>query len=876
MKYQLTISNKGLPTLLFIALLFICKSVYSIQIPQTEQGFISDSLSTTVDSSKNALSLKDSTKSDTIIIPKSKSALTSKINYKAKDSIRYSMDLKEAYLYGDAEVTYEDIKLIAEFIKVDQENMIIYASGVTDSTGKAKGKPIFTQGKDSYKSESMTYNFKTNKGKIKEVYTEQGEGYLLGEAVKVVREEGKKDIIYGYKNKYTTCNLDHPHFYIGINKAKITEKQIVSGPAFLVIEDVPLPLVVPFGFFPNSTGRKSGIIIPSYGTSQSQGFFLSGLGFYWGSNDFFDAAIQSDIYTNGSFNSNSNIRYRKRYKYNGNLGFDYGIIRNGVRELEPLGGYNVVENFRIRWRHAQDAKANPGSTFSANVNAGSSSYLRNFSYDINQNLSNQLSSSISYTKSFRNSPFSMSISGAHNQNLVNKTVNVTLPQFVTTMSRINPLENKNRVGKAAFYEKLGVNYTLNAQNTISTSDSILFTPEAKGLLKNGVSHSIPVSLPITVFKYAKLTPNITYRDVWYFKEINKSFDAGLNQVVNDTINGFTRYGSVNFGTNLSTQLYGFLKVNALGVSAIRHVFQPTFSYSVTPDYSTSDYNYFKTVQSDSLGTIQTYSIHEGGIFGTPSSRKQQNVGVNLGNNIEMKVRSKKDTVTGFKKIPIFNSLNGSARYNLAADSLNLSTISISGNTTLFEKIRVNFNGGIDPYQIIADTNGNAIKINEYQYIKDQRVGRLTSASVAIGGNLNPEILKRTISPEMAIDPALQYYIQDPSQYVDFNIPWSLGVNFNLTYSKPGFEKPNYTKSLRFNGDINVTEKWKVGFSSGYDLEDREITATSLSIYRDLHCWDLSIQWNPIGVRTFYLINLKVKASVLQDLKLSKRSPNYFN
>jgi lipopolysaccharide assembly outer membrane protein LptD (OstA) len=798
----------------------------------------------------------DSLIADSIKGPKVpyKKDLKTKVEYTAKDSIVYSVDGKMVYLYGDAVATYGDINLSAEYIQLNQQNFEIFAKGVADSTGAVKGSPIFEEGGKKYETNEIIYNFKTKIGKIKDVYTIEGEGYLQGEKVKKTPE----DELYVYHGKYSTCNLKHPHFYININKSKVTKKRIVTGPAYLVVEDVPLPLALPFGFFPKKTTKSSGIIIPQYGEDRSLGFFFRDGGYYFTISDYMDLALRGTIYTNGSYMLGSAYRYALRYKFNGNLNLKYSLRKLGEPETPS---FQAQRYFFVTWQHNQDPKASLSSRFSANVNAGSSRYLKDNTYNVNNILQNDLNSSINYSKNWIGKPYSMSIGLNHNQNVQAKTVNLVLPNTSFNLSRLTPLQSKSGIGETKWYQNLGLSYAGRFKNQINTFDSLLFTPEALKDFRNGINHSIPVTLPFKTLKYVNVNPQFNYNEYWSFSEINKSFNGST--IVSDTVYRFLR----------GSDLYGMFNINKMGIVALRHVFNPSISYSLKPDFSEERFGYFKKVQSDTLSNTTQYSRFEHNVFGGPSVGKSSSLGVNLGNNLEMKVKSKADTITNTKKITLLQSFNVNGSYNFAIDSFNLSNININARTQLFDKINLDFTGSFDPY-VIDKTTGR--RVNALEWETNNRPARFKGFTFATSGSLNPSLAKRKITPKNEFEAQQLSYINTyPENFVDFNIPY----NFNYTYSVTFNADQNngqsrYTQSLLFSGDVNVTKNWKIGFNSGYNLDTKEFTPTQLNIYRDLHCWDLSINWIPFGTYQSYRVDLKVKASILQDLKLTRRKDFY--
>jgi hypothetical protein len=815
----------------------------------------------------------DSVSLDSIITPGKKgSAIKSKIVYKAKDSIVYDITGTQVFLYNGAEVYYEKITLKADFIRIDQKNKVVYAHGVPDSLGVIKGKPVFTDNGQVYNSDDMSYNFETKKGKIKQVTTQQGEGYLLADDVK----KNQYDEVFIKDGKYTTCNLPHPHFYIALTKAKNTSNKTISGPAYLVVEDVPLPLALPFGFFPRKSGRSSGILLPEVGEDRALGFFMRNGGYYFGVSDHLDLALRGDIYSKGSYGFNTLARYNTRYRYNGNVYASYSDRRFGEPETVD---FTQTKDFSLNWMHTQDTKARPGTRFNANVNIASRNNFRNSrTPSIQSIVQNNLASSISYSKTWAGTPFSFNSSLSHNQNLQTGVVSISLPKATFSIARINPLDKKNRVGAQKWYQKIGFNYNLDLENRITTYDSLLFRQESIRKFDNGIRHTLPVSTSFNILKFINVSPSLNYNERWYFSTIEKSWNG--TSVVTDTLRGFRTARDYGFSTSMTTRVYGMFNVNRLGILKVRHVLTPTLNYSYRPDFASARYGYYKNVQVDTFGTVRPYSIFEQNTFGGPPAGRSSSVGFGLGNNIEMKVRTKNDSAASSRNVKIFDNVSVNSAYNFAADSLQLAPISLVAYTTLFDKISVNFNASYDPYVLRRDTLGRAVRVNEYEWDVNQRIGRLTSASLSLGTNLNPDAFRnkarqndRTVLRDKYSQRDLDYIDQNAMNYVDWTIPWSLSVNYILSYSRPEYQSTT-TQSLNFNGDLSVTPKWKIGFTSGYDFKLMEITPTSLNIYRDLHCWDLAINWIPFGTYQRYSVDLKVKASILQDLKLSRRREYY--
>ncbi len=821
------------------------------------------------------------TKTDTLIKKsKSSSGLTAKVTYNAEDSIRYSRDGSIVYLYGKSRIIYEDFQLDADYIRLDQKNNTVFASGYQDvKNNRYRGKPILKQGSEPpLTTDSLLFNYKTKKGKSYGIFTSLDEGYLhAGQFKKNEYNEGF------FKNGiYTTCNLAHPHFGIHITRGIVTEKQIITGPAYLVIEDVPLPIGIPFGFFPKTNKRSSGILFPTFGEDAVRGFFMRDLGYYIGLSDYWDLALRGTIYSKGSYLGSADARYRKNYKYDGNIDLSYSSTRNGI---EGTPEYKPSTDFYIRWSHSQRPEANPGTTFSASVNAGTSQFNRNTaaggSYNITELTRNTVSSSISYGKVLADGLFNFTSSLSHDQNFADSTINLSLPVVNFHMNSISPFDRKDRVGDQKWYQKLTVSYNLDGKNSIATKDYLLFKKESLQKFSNGIQHNIPVGLSLNAFKFFQFTSGLQYNERWYLQTIRKRLSTTTNELVKDTIQGFSRAYEYSLNTGLSTKFYGQVNFKKGKLIALRHVISPSISFNYRPDFGADSYGYFRKV-ADANGSIQKYSIYENGIYGSPSAGRVASIGFNLDNNIEAKVRSTKDSVNNFVKIPILQSLNFSGGYNFAADSFKLSTINFSGRTALFkEKLGVNFNGTFDPYQI--NQLGN--RINQYA-INNGKIARLTNFGLSFDFNFNSATSKKRNDNLNKDDPSKQNINQqqkdeldlinrDPNAFVDFTIPWNINASYSFSYSKYSL-KSQISNTINFSGDLNVTPKWKVGYRSGYDFVAKKISITDFSIYRDLHCWDMAFTWIPFGQYKFYSVDLKVKASILQDLKLSKRRDYYNN
>ncbi len=776
------------------------------------------------------------------------------IDKSAKDSLKLDIINRKAYLYGDAVIKYQQTTITAAYIEIDWNKNTIYATTKTDTAGNTIGHPVFTEGAESFKAHEITYNFKNKKCIVKKIATKEGEGYILGKTVKKTED----DIFYLKKGDYTTCSAEKPHYAIRANKIKVIPgEKIITGPAYLTFFGIPTPLLFPFGYFPNQNKKSSGIIIPSYGESTNLGFYLRNGGYYFAMNDKIDLALKSDIYTKGSWNLRSFLRYKNRYKYYGNLNLSYG---NMVNSEKGFPDYSTKKDFNIIWKHYQDPKANPSLQFSANVNAGSSTFHKNNSYNANDFLTNTFVSSISLSKNWEGTPFNLSTNINHSQNTKTKIVNLTVPSITFNMNRISPFKKLGKKGKSHWYHKIGIRYTMNTKNDISIADSLLFQQNSLAKFRNGMQHNIPISTSIKVLKHFTLSPSFSLTERWYLSQIEKNWDPISNSVITDTLKKFTRAHNYSMSAGLNTKIYGMVQFKKSKLAAIRHVITPNLTFKYNPDFSNEKYGYYKTVQSDTIGNTHTYSTMQNGVYGSPGKGKSGNITFNLNNILELKTRSKKDTVENLKKVKLLESLNLSSSYNIFADSLNLSDITLNARTRFLDVFNITFFSRYDPYTSNKEQTQN---INTFELNANKRLARLTSLSTTIGIKLNDKSFgKKRTEEEKEKDEERDFY----------SIPWNLNADYGLTYNK-GYKSSAYadtTQSLTFSGNIKITPKWKIGFRSGYDFDEKELTYTSVDIYRDLHCWEMLFNWIPTGFHQSYTITIRVKASALRDLKFEKR------
>ena len=776
----------------------------------------------------------------------SQNTFNDRIIKNAKDSINIDIVNEKIHLYGDAEIEYGNIKINAGYIEIDWKTNIITAKPITDSLGNYVEKPFFQENNDSFQSNEIKYNFKTKKGIIKKINTKEGEGYILGEKVK----KTEKDILYLKKGDYTTCDAEKPHFSIRANKIKVIPgEKIITGPAYLRLFNFPTPLFLPFGYFPNKQEKSSGLIIPSYGESVNLGFFLKDGGYYFTLSDMLDLSIKGDIYSKGSWGLKSLMRYKKRYKFSGNLNLSYG---NMINSEKGFSDYSIKKDFFIRWSHNQDPKAHPSIQFSANVNAGSSTYHRNNSFNSNEYLSNTFQSSINLSKRWDGTPFTLSANLRHNQNTQTKIVNLSLPDISFNMTRVFPFKTLGEKGKKHWYHKIGVSYSSNIKNDISIADSLLFSNESLKSFRNGIKHTIPISTSMKVLKHFTFSPRINFTERWYSNQISKNWSIEDSLMITDTINKFTRAGEYNISSSINTKIYGMLVFKKGKIKAIRHVITPNLSFSYRPDFSNQKYGYYQSVQSTINGDSQEYSTMQNGIFGSPSKGKQGNIIFNISNILEAKVNTRDDTIKKVKKIKILESLNIGSSYNLFSDSLKLNDINLNARTRFLDIIDFNLSSRFDPYITNSNQTNN---LNEFEILTNGRLARFTNANVTIGLALSDKSFLKEIKNKKTS-----------------KVHWNLNANYSISYNK-GYKSSLYSdtiQSLNFSGNLKISDKWKFSFQSGYDFDTKKLTYSSINIYRDLHCWEMMLNLIPIGYHKSYTFTIRVKASVLQDLKLERK------
>ena len=852
-----------------------------------------DSLNITLDTIAKLTSFKevDSVKQDSVK-PKQE-FLTDKVKYKATDYISINQKEEKIYLYNEAEVYYEDMEIKSGIIVIDYKKNEVYAGRIKDSLGEYSQNPSFRQGESLVEPDSIRFNFDTEKALIFNSKTEQSGFHILGETTKKENDS----VIFMSKARFTTSeDPDDPEYYFQSNKIKfVPKKKIVVGPTNMVIADVPTPIGLPFGFFPLTDKQTSGIIIPTFGEQSSRGYFLQNGGYYFAISDYVDLAVLGDYYTNGSYGFRVENNYAYRYKFRGKLSFRY---ENLIKEERGFPDYSKSTIYNLRWSHSQDAKANPNSRFSASVNLGSSKYFQQSVNQLNvaNRLNNTLSSSVSYSKTFQGEPqVNLSATATHSQNTNTESINMTLPSIQGSISRIYPFAPK--IGaKKGILQNINLQYNVSAENRIQTTDSLFFKKEMFDEAKSGVKHSIPISTNFKLFKYLSLSASTSFQEVWTFKTLNRSYDPIQDDVVDEVVNGFDAYRTYNFSTSVGSTVYGMFNFKKEGkdpkIHAIRHVMRPSISYSVNPSFD----RYYDSYVVDADGTtLDEYTRFEDAIFGAPSKNYSSSIGMSLSNNLEAKVRSKDSTDLEPKKITLLNNLNFSTSYNLAADSLKLSPVRVSGGTQLFNnKLGVNFGATLDPYALSSSNT----RINTLNIKNGGSLFRLTSANLTMNYSLaskNSKDKKNTASQTESArsggrtddmfgksqDFSDKRYTDEeddkddkPSNLYNYKIPWNVRFAYAMNYSNSSRQNEISSHSLMFSGDVELSPRWSVGGSSGYDLKNRGFTYTQLRFERDLLSWRMNFSYQlPASngnTATSWYFFIGIKSSMLSDIKYEKR------
>ena len=830
---------------------------------------------------------KDSISLDTI---KPKESIDGIITHVAEGYTIQNAKDKIVTLYNQAQIVYTDIDLKAGIIVINYKKNTIFAKGIKDSTGY-KQRPVFKQGGQESEQDSMLYNFKSKRALIYGLKSKQGEMFTFGEKTKQVNDS----TIYVRKIRFTTS--EKQDYYIATNKAKLVPgKKIIVGGSNLVLADVPTPIYLPFAYFPLSETSVSGFLIPAFDTGSSdRGIGFQNGGYYFAISDYLDLTVLGDAYSNGSWGLRTSSNYRKRYRYNGAFSFSYENLIQGIRGFDL---YSKATNFNIRWNHSQDSKANPNARFSASVNLGSSKFYRESLNELNtsQFLTNTLSSSVNYSKTFVGTPFNMSATFTHSQNTNTEAITMTLPSLTINMNKIFPFAGKGGIQKTPI-QKMGFNYTMQGEYRINTTDDDFFKKKMFETAKSGIQQRTGTSTNIKVMKHFTLSPSINYKEVWNFDYVKKSYDSTENIVVTDTLNGFKSFREYNTGVGLSTNIYGTFKFKKGRLKAIRHTFRPSISYSYRPDFAD---NYNEQVQqSPDITDLLTYSPFENGIYGRPGSGISNAIGITLNNVLEAKIAPKDpDSDEDDEKITLLNNLNFSSSYNIAADSLRWSPTSFSAGTRLFkDKLAVNLSGSLDPYQV--DEKG--LRINKF----NSGIFRLTRASLTanysisskdfekdnsenkkdnkngngaqntpdvIGANINPTNRFAQNGTTINNNDTEENETKETKLY-RANVPWTINLAYSTNYVNNGIDGGEIgINTLMFSGDIELSPKWKVGYSSGYDIKDGAFTFSRFNFSRDLDSWRFNFNWVPFGTNSSYTFFIGVKSSILSDLKWDKNKP----
>ena len=871
--------------------------------PQRPEGI--DTLRAGLDSTafrRDSLRRADSTSRADSLSLLEKSSLTRPAFSGAKDSIRqdFSNGQRKMYYWGEVEVSYENIKLKADYMEYDMATGTVYARGTYDSLSREwKGQPEMTQGKQTFSMEEIRYNFNTRKARITNMITREDDGILHGKNIKMMPDRS----INITKGKYTVCDLEHPHYYLKLSSAKVVTKpsqKTVFGPAHLVVEDVDLPIGIPFGFIPKRPDRATGLLMPSFGEENARGFYLRDAGMYFVLGDYFDMSLTGDYYTLGSWAANLNSRYMVKYKFNGNLAINYSVDQTGEKGSTD---FFQSKNFGVRWSHSQDSKAHPGTSFSASVNFSSPSNSRYNSHSVSEALQNQISSSISYSKNW-NGKFNLSVNALHSQNSRDSSYSFTLPNITFSVSTFYPFKIKNRVGKERIYEKFALGYNTSLQNKINFKASEFGEPGFLDKFQNGMTHNFSIKLPdFTLLKYLNVAPSVSYGMNWFFRKSEAYFDRETNSVKMEMGKQFGHFGithNYSGSVSMSTRLYGMYDFGKFHkVQAVRHVISPSVSMSFSPEKGKA-FNGWRTLNYvDTLGVQKSYdyNIYQGQINSAPGKGKSATMSLSIGNNLEAKVRDMKDTTgTGTKKVKILDQLNLTTGYNFLADSLKMNNVGVSMSTSVFGKLGINGNMNFDPYAI----DGKGKRINRYNILETGVPLRLTNVSGSLSYSLSG---KGTVkgndgsksgggdSGNAADYYRRIYYHPITGEYIpggwlyytNPNVPWSVNFNYNFSMNRT-YEfindqlrkKDNYTQTLGVQGNIQLTPKMSVQAQSGWDFTAMKMTTTQFSFRYDLHCFNISVSWVPSGMYQSYSFLISANAAALADLLRFKKSASYWD
>ena len=794
------------------------------------------------------------------------------VKYKARDSVAMDLSSRRAFLYSDGKIDYGEMILEADRIEVDFGKQTLHAYGTTDTAGEAVGRPFFKQDEDEYHADTITYNYNSQKGIIQSVITQEGEGYLHGKKVKKLNDS----VMYLSGGSYTTCNYAHPHFAINFTKSKlITGDKIVTGPAWITVEDAPTPIAVPFAFFPITHDRASGLIIPSYGWMNYRGYYLKDGGYYWAINDNVDLSLLGEIYTNLSWAGEVKSNYYRRYRYKGLFDMRLGRTFTGIRG-DP-NTFNAYSDFKLTWQHDQDAKANPYSRFSANVNLQSRNYNKNTT-NRQDYFNSTTTSSISYNAKL-GSYLNLAATARESYNAQTGVMNIKLPSITLSSVTIYPLRRKKPVGGYRWYENISLSYVMNAEDNITAQDSDLFKQVTIDRMQYGIQHSIPLSSTVKVLKYFSWTNSITYHERWHWSTINKNYDTATGALTIDTVRGFRSNRDFSFTSNLSTRVYGMFQFKHGPLKALRHVINPSVGFNFRPDFGAAHLGYWKEY-TDNTGYVHRYSIFEQSLYGGPPDGRSGQLRVSIGNNLEVKVQNPFDTAAEVKKVTLIENLAFSGSYDLAKDSLNFSNLSITGRTTLFRSVVINYSGSFCPY--VIDSIGNMH--NRFLWKEERKLFRTQNStwSAQLSLNLNNNTFKA--DGEKSKGQPVYSLLQTPYNYsptmlmggyVDFSVPWNISVSYSFSHvssyvARERNLKSETIQSISLSGNLSLTPNWKLAMTTGYDFVNHGMSYTTIDIYRDLHCWEMRFSWVPFGYYRSWSFQINIKADALRDVKYEKR------
>ncbi len=898
--YKKTKKYNKLKQLDHILRLFILLSAVCISIAANAQSD-TNSVAKTLDSSNFALkdTIKKPISNDSIkkTVPVSKnSSIESTINYSAKDSIRVDVIRQKVHIYGQAHVDYGEITLDAAYIEIDWSKNLLSAKGRIDSSGNYVERPKFKQGGEGGEVDSMAFNFQTQRGLIHGVVTEQGGGYIQGETVK----KNKDGEMYIHNATYSTCNLENPHFYIKADKMKmVPEKLVVSGPFHIVLSDIPTPIGFIFGLFPIPKENSSGIIQPSIRTQATKGVGLSKGGYYWAVNDYLGVRMVGDIFANGSWRAELSAKYNARYRFQGDFAIGLSNIFNGFNDEDKP----EKNSYMIRWKHTETSKKN--SSFSANVQMQSANYIQNNSVNFNRILKTDFSSNIRYTKRFGKSPFSMSMNMSQNQNAQGK-MNFRVPDVNLNMTRRQPFKRYRGVG-SEYIKNFAVNYNGVFKNSFSnivtpvygeslsgltnilgstdTPDTIAFSLNNLPNLvfengKYGYKHSTTIQNNFKALKYFTVNPNLSYEEIYYDKKLDYEWVESQDSIQVNTIDGMNRVYNYSMGVNLNTVLYSFFAIKGKRIPKIRNMMRPQIGYRYRPDFSDPRFDYYQSVVVDTQSTEQSLSRYNNFSFTTPGSGNQNLLTWSLANNIEIKFPAKNDSAKTPKPFRLLN-FNLASNYNFTADSLKAAPLSVSANTKI-KGFDINYSSNHSFYEMVS-VDSQQVTINQYYGLDHEfwQPLRTTRANFTVGTSFNPAARKKklpTDEEEAELTPSqqaeLDYIAANPGEYIDFNIPWNIRLNYNLSWSKPNLEPATISQAIRGSGNLSLSKKWKVTFSSTYNMQEKTLAATNIGIVRDLHCWEMSFDWIPTGRFQSIQFTIRAKSALLQALEYTHAPQHY--